>query len=123
MTLENDVAYDTRTYQWKVPEIEEDSVFVKIARENGHIWIDTSVGKAGTPLNADAYAISALAGQALRGGVPVDKIVRTLKGITHENTNHLLARSQRGALSVADAIGRSIELDYARGEHRLDAVS
>ena len=116
MTLETitpttDPSYETYTHQWVAPE---GDVFVKIARQNGDIWIDTSVGKAGTALLADAYAISALAGQALRGGVDPARIVKTLKGITHENTNHLLARRPDGALSVADAIGRSIEIEYAR---------
>ena len=90
---------------------------MKIARQNGDVWIDVSVGKAGTAMNADAWAISALAGQALRGGIDPSVIVKTLKGITHEKTNHLLARRPDGALSVADAIGRSIEIEYSRGAH------
>jgi len=111
MTLAYDKPYETYTHEWECPE---GDVFVKIAKENGHIWIDTSVGKAGTPLNADAFAISALAGVALRGGVDPTKIVQTLRGVSHEGSNPLLARAKNGALSIADAIGKSIELEYAR---------
>lgn len=112
MTLHPGEFYETFTHKWIAPE---GDVFVRIARQNGDVWIQTDVGKAGTALNADAYAISALAGQALRGGVDPARIVRTLKGITHDGTNHLLARRPDGALSVADAIGRTIEIEYAKG--------
>lgn len=114
ITPTQDHSYNTYTYEWVAPE---GDVFVKIARQNGDVWIDTSVGKAGTAMNADAWAICALAGQALRGGIDPFVIVKTLKGITHDKTNYLLARSPNGALSVADAIGRSIEIEYSRGEH------
>lgn len=112
MTLAYETSYPTVTYEWKCPE---GTVFVKIAKENGHIWIDTSVGKAGTSINADAYAISALAGIAIRKGVPPESVIYALKGVSHEGSNPLLARQPDGALSISDAIGKSIEKLFPSG--------
>jgi len=116
MTLKYDMPYETYSYKWEAPE---GDVFVRIARENGHVWIDTNVGKAGTTLNADAFAISALAGVALRGGVDPRKVILALKGVSHEASNPLLARQRTGALSIADAIGKTIENEYFGGEHAV----
>lgn len=114
MTLKYDTPYQGVTTEWKCPE---GDVFVTIAAENGNVWVDAKVGKAGTPLNSDAFAISALVGTAIRNGIPVDKIVKILRGVSHEDSNHLLARSNRGALSLSDAIGKALDEHYSGGEH------
>jgi hypothetical protein len=109
MTLVYDQPYDGETTEWDCPE---GTVFVTIANENGSIWVDAKVGKAGTPLNADAFAISALVGTAIRHGIPAAKIIKLLRGVSHEDSNHLLARSKQGALSLSDAIGKALDLRY-----------
>lgn len=114
MTLQYDHAYEGNTTEWDCPE---GTVFVTIAAENGSIWVDTKVGKAGTPLNSDAFAISALVGTAIRHGIPAEKLIKLLRGVSHEDSNHLLARSKKGALSLSDAIGKALELHYVVGEH------
>ncbi len=109
MTLVTGVAYKTTTYKYDVPEADDEQLFVKIAHENGDVWIDAAVGKAGTALNADAQAICTVAGIALRHRAPVHKVAHALKGVTHDRSNLLLARSQEWvALSIADAIGDAI---------------
>jgi hypothetical protein len=116
MTLNYDTSYQGSTTEWECPE---GDVFITIAAENGNVWIDAKVGKAGTPINSDAFAISALVGTAIRNGIPVKKIVKILRGVSHEDSNHLLARSTRGALSLSDAIGKALAEHYG-GE--LDAI-
>ena len=109
MSLAYNTAYEGVTTEWKCPE---GDVFITIAAENGNVWVDTKVGKAGTPLNADAFAISALAGTAIRNGIPAEKIIKILRGVSHEGSNHLLARGRQGALSLSDAIGKALALHY-----------
>lgn len=97
---------NTETHKYECPE---GDCFVKIADIDGKLWIDAAVGHAGSPVLADAQAICALAGIAIRHGTPPIKVAHALKGVSHENSNHLLARNGHNiGLSVADAIGDTI---------------
>ena len=98
---------NTTTTRYECPE---GHVFVKIADLEGKLWIDATIGHVGTQTMANAQAISALAGIAIRHGTPAVKIAHALKGVTHETSNHLMARHNGDvALSMADAVGREIE--------------
>jgi len=98
---------NTSTTRYECPE---GHIFIKIADLNGRIWIDATIGHTGEQNMVSAHVFSALAGTAIRGGVPALKVAHIMKGCTHEDSNHLLARNNGDvALSMADAIGREIE--------------
>jgi len=98
---------NTTTKQYKCPE---GTIFVKIANVDGKLWIDATIGHTGTLTMVNAQVISALAGIAIRHGAPPLKVACALKGVTHETSNHFMARNNGDvALSIADAIGREIE--------------
>jgi len=107
MTLALDVSYPTITYRYLCPE---GTVFVKIARENGDVWIDAPVGRNGSVVNANSNALASLAGIALRHGAAAIRVASALKGITHEDSNPLAVKNGHGsiALSISDAIGDAI---------------
>ena len=106
MTLALETSYPTVTFRYTCPE---GTVFVKIAQENGDVWIDAPVSRNGTVANANSNAIAALAGIALRHGAAPIKVASALKGITHETSNPLAVKNGSGvALSVSDAIGDAI---------------
>ncbi len=99
--------YNTTTHSYECPE---GTIFVKIAQIKNRLWIDATIGHTGSQTMANARAISALAGIAIRHGAPPLKIACALKGTTHETSNHLMARNNGDvALSMADAIGKEIE--------------
>jgi hypothetical protein len=98
---------NTTTTRYECPE---GHIFVKIAQIDGKLWINATIGHTGSQTMANARAISALAGIAIRHGAPPVKIASALKGTTHETSNHLMARTNGDvALSMADAIGKEIE--------------
>jgi len=106
MTLALETSYPTVTYRYACPE---GTVFVKIARENGDVWIDAPVARNGSVVNANSNAIAALAGIALRHGATPIKVASALRGITHETSNPLAVKNGNSiALSVSDAIGKAI---------------
>jgi hypothetical protein len=111
VTLQTDVPYDSTTYRYDVPEVDDEHLFVIIARQNGDIWIQAVVGKHGSVLGADANAIAMMAAYAIRYGAPEDKIIHALKGVTHDKTNYLWAKNGDCCLSIADGIGRALEAD------------
>jgi hypothetical protein len=76
VTLQTDVPYDSTTYRYDVPEVDDEHLFVIIARQNGDIWIQAVVGKHGSVLGADANAIAMMAAYAIRYGAPEDKIIQ-----------------------------------------------
>ena len=107
MTLALNQFYPSTTYRYVCPE---GTVFVKIARENGDVWIDAPVSRNGSVVNANSNAIAALAGIALRHGAAPIKVASALKGITHDMSNPLAVKNGHGqvALSLSDAIGTAI---------------
>ena len=104
MTLAVGTPYPSATYEYATPEHGGSSLYVTIAKRNGDVWVDAIVGKAGSVIIADAEAIAALAGIALRHGAPPIKVALALKGITHDQTNKL----SFDVLSVADGIGDAL---------------
>ena len=73
------------------------------------LWLDVNVGHTGEENMASAHALAAMTGQAIRHGMPMTKVVKTLRGVSQEGANHLMANhSTDVALSVSDALGRAL---------------
>lgn len=90
------------TRKYRTPD---GTVYVTIAYTDDGPWIDCTVGKGGTAIQASAHAMSALAGTALRHGTPKESIALCLRGVTHERS----VRFGNDALSVPDALGFAIQ--------------
>ena len=92
------------TKKYRTPE---GSVYVTVARDgDGAVWVNTTVGKGGTQVQAAAFALSALVGTALRSGVGARKIILCLRGVTHEGSSSSFGLD---ALSMPDALGMALE--------------
>ena len=98
----------SRTRHWKVPE---GSVNVIVAEREGQPWyIEIRVGKAGGgAINALSEALALVTASNLRASDDWKKTlkrqVKYLKGISAGSEDP----SQYGALSAADALGRTLE--------------
>ena len=87
------------------------AVYVTVARGPDGSWIDCTAGKSGSEVRADAHALSAVTGIALRHGTPPIKLVTALKEITYEGSAEVRLAKRSGApvaLSVADALGDAL---------------
>ena len=99
---------NSETYRYSIPE-------------SGHIHITVSInptrvnvhaGKTGGPLSAMADRLGAVAGQAIRGGVPVRKVALGLIDTRHDRSpprRNGDEGDQWRAYSVPDAIGCAIK--------------
>lgn len=102
------VAWSSTTHRFEAPE---GSAYVTVCETDEGPWIDCTVGKSGSGVRADAHALAAVCGIALRHGTPPIKLVHALKEITHEGSADMRLAKRSGAkvaLSVADAIGDTI---------------
>ena len=104
----NGHAWVSTTARWSCPE---GNVYVTIARtpegQLRRVWV--TVGKAGTALYAAGDALGAVARLALDSGVPLDQLVRYLRGISHADYNRLAHE----AMSMSDALGRTLEWEVS----------
>ena len=98
----------SRTRRWSIPE---GSVNVIVAEREGQPWyIEIRVGRAGgSALNAVCMGLAAVAASNLRASDDWKKTlkrqVQYLKGISSGSEDP----AQYGALSAADALGRTLE--------------
>lgn len=100
--------YPSTTYRYDTPE---GSSYITIARGRDGCWIDCTSGKSGSGVRADAHALAAVCGIALRHGTPSIKLVTALKEVTHEGSADLRLAKRSGApvaLSIADALGDAL---------------
>ena len=87
------------------------AVYVLIARGRDGAWVDCMAGKAGSEVRADAHALAAVCGIALRNGTPPIKLVTALKEVTSEGSADFRLAKRGGApvaLSTADAVGDAL---------------
>ena len=100
--------FPSSTRRYETPE---GATYITIARGQDGTWVDATVGKSGSATRADAHAIAAVCGIALRNGTPCMKLVTALKEITHEGSADLRMAKRGGgpvALSTADAVGDAL---------------
>lgn len=100
--------YPSATYRFTTPE---GSCYVTVARGEDGVWIDCSAGKSGTGIRADAHALAAVCGIAIRNGTPPLKLVHALKEVAHEGSAGFFLAKRAGkpvALSIADAVGDAL---------------
>jgi hypothetical protein len=106
--------YNSIAPRYDVPE-SEDGAFITIAfipngDDTPKLWLDINVGHTGEETMASAHALAAMTGQAIRHGMPIAKVVKTLRGVSQSGSNHLMSRhNEYTALSVADALGRALQ--------------
>jgi len=100
--------WPSSTHRFEAPE---GSAYVTVCFTGDGPWIDCTVGKSGSGIRADAHALAAVCGIALRNGTPPILLVHALKEISHEGSAAMRLAKRGGAkvaLSVADAIGDTI---------------
>lgn len=107
-------AWPSTTHHWRCPE---GSVYVVIAeRDDKPYYVDVRVSKAGgSQVAASAYAIAVLAGSHLRRGLSPAKLRLYLKGISVA-TQQEVDNGDYDALSVPDALARTVEALYCNGD-------
>lgn len=101
--------WPTTSRKYDLPN--ERSCYVLIARSSDGAWIDVKAGKTGTEISADAHALAAICGIALRSGTPVIKLVTALKEITFDGSADVRLAKRSGApvaFSIADALGDAL---------------
>ena len=109
LTLDPAVWFPSTTREYQLPN--DRSCFVTIAIGPTRAWIDCPPGKSGTEVRADAHALAAVCGIALRHGTSCIRLVTALKEITHEGSADVRLAKRSGAavaLSIADAIGDAL---------------
>ena len=103
-------AWRSRTRHWKCPE---GSVWVIIAEVDGEpYYVDLRVSRAGgSPMAAAANALGILVGSSLRRGTHTNKLKTYLRGIA-VTSQEQVDSGEFDALSMADALGRTLEEFY-----------
>jgi len=100
--------YPSATYRYVTPE---GSAYITVVHGDDGTWIDCTAGKSGTGIRADAHALAAVCGIALRHGTPPIKLVHALKEVTHEGSAGLVLAKRSGraiGLSISDALGDAL---------------
>lgn len=103
---------NSATYRYTIPEAGH--IFITISRSPTYVFV--YAGKHGGPLSVLAHSFGMTCGQALRGGVPSDKLARALVDTRHDRS----PRKRNGdpadrwrAYSVPDAVGCAIREEFA----------
>ena len=87
-------------------------LYVTITEHNGKPFeVFATIGKSGKSITAKAEVVGRLTSLALRSGVPVEKIIEQLKGISGE---HSVFYNGGLIKSIPDAVGRVLEERYVK---------
>ena len=98
---------NSETYQYSIPE--SGNIHITVSRDPTRV--NVHCGKHGGPLNALADRLGAVCGQALRGGVPPNKLATALIDTRHDRSppkRNGGDEDEWTAYSVPDAVGCAI---------------